>query len=255
MLLNQEQEEKEIQDTFQGLLLGMVKKNYDKQHEGMVEVELLVGEKGKTTTDWIPVMQLYAGKQYGTYFQPEIGDIVIVGFLLGNMDSPVVLGSMWDKTNTLPTNCADNKNSIKRIITKCGHTIIFDEKKDNEKIEIVTKGKMSIVLEDKNDVICLKDSKGENVLKLDGKQGEITLEAKKKITLKAGTDTTVTIDGSGKKISMKAQNLQLEAKQALKAKGQSTNIEGSMIKMKSSGSFKAESSAMMELKGTMVKVN
>ncbi len=56
-------------------------------------------------------------------------------------------------------------------------------------------------------------------------------------------------------MTVKSNNVTVEASQALKLKGQNSSLEGSMMNIKAQGSFKAESSAMLELKGAMVKIN
>ena len=61
LLFEKDQQEKRLQDICPGVMLGKVKKNWDSEHPGMVMVEFLLGEKGKSTSGWIPVMQPYAG--------------------------------------------------------------------------------------------------------------------------------------------------------------------------------------------------
>jgi len=255
MLFEKEQGEKRFLDICPGIMLGKVKKNWDTEHPGMVMVEFFLGEKGKSTTGWVPVMQPYAGKSYGEYFFPEIDSVVVVGFLLGNLDSPVVLGCIWDEKNVLPKDTANKENSIKSILTKGGHKIIFDEKKDEEKIEIITAGEISISMQDKEQSITIKDKKGQNLCTINGKEGTITLEAKEKVVFKAGGKNMLTLDGSGKKATLASDNIEVNAGQSLKLKGQSTKLEGNMVEMKAQGSFKVQSSAMLELKGSMTKIN
>ena len=114
---------------------------------------------------------------------------------------------------------------------------------------------MCISLEDKDQILTMKDKEGENLCTMNGKDGSITVEAKKKIVLKADGKEMLTLDGTGKKASLEADTIEISAGQALTLKGQSTKLEGNMVEMKSQGSFKVESSAMLELKGSMTKIN
>ena len=255
MLFEKDQQEKRLQNVCPGVMLGKVKKNWDSEHEGMVLVEFFLGEEGKSTSNSIPVMQPYANNSCGFYFLPEVNSVVVVGFLLGNLDSPIVLGCIWDKVNQLPENMANDKNSIKSILTKGGHKLEFNETENEEKIEITTAGGMCISLEDKDQILTMKDKEGENLCTMNGKDGSITVEAKKKIVLKADGKEMLTLDGTGKKASLEADTIEISAGQALTLKGQSTKLEGNMVEMKSQGSFKVESSAMLELKGSMTKIN
>lgn len=237
------------------VMTGVVKENYDEKQPGKVLVELYFGEKGKTSTDWISLMQPYCGKEFGEYFIPEIGTEVVLGFNLGNIHRPIVLGCLWNELDKIPKEVANKDNSIKCIKTKGGHEIIFDETKDKENIKITTKGKLNIAFEDKDQKITIQDEKGDNMISLDSKNGLITIKAKKKIVLNAGDNDMLTLDGTGKKASLTADNIEVNATQALTLKGQNVKLEGNMTALKAQGSFKVESSAMLELKGAMVKIN
>ena len=238
------------------ILTGIVKNNWNKDFPGHVQVELLMGgDEGKTTLQWVRVMQPYCGNEYGDFFIPEIDTEVVIGFLAGDISSPVVLGCLWNKKDKLPNGKANDKNSVKSIRTKGGHEILFDETKDKEKIEIKTKGELDICLQDKEKKIVIKDSTGKNIIDVDAEQGVITLEADKKIVLKAGGNEMLMLDGSGKKAKLNAGTIEVVADQTLKLKAQTLNGEGNMIQLKAQGSMKAQSSGILEIKGSMAKIN
>jgi phage baseplate assembly protein gpV len=52
---------------------------------------------------WVPTSQLLAGNNYYSWFMPQPGQEVIVGFLNNNVDEPCVLGSLYNKLNTAPS--------------------------------------------------------------------------------------------------------------------------------------------------------
>ena len=97
---------------------GRVVENWDDKHPGMVRVEVFLGESGKNRTDWVRVAQPYAGKEYGHYFLPEVGDEVVLAFNLGDRDHPIVIGSLWSQVNPLPQKAAAEKNETKTLRTK-----------------------------------------------------------------------------------------------------------------------------------------
>ena len=237
-----------------GIVTGIVKNNWNQDFPGQVQVELLIGKSGQTTLQWVRVMQPYCGKDYGEYFLPEINSEVVIGFLAGNTSSPVVLGCLWGKEEKLPEGKANEKNSIKSIRTKGGHEIIFDETEGKELIEIKTKGQLDILLQDEEKVITIQDDQGKNLLKIEGQNGAITIEAEKKLLLKAGEET-ITLDAEGKKMSFASGNVEIQANQGLKLKGQNTNLEGNMMNIKAQGSMKVESSAALQLKGSICQIN
>ncbi|WP_219819477.1 phage baseplate assembly protein V, partial [Xanthomonas bromi] len=45
---------------------------------------------------WLRVAQRYAGPGVGSQFLPRIGQEVLVGFLEGDIDRPVVLGALYN---------------------------------------------------------------------------------------------------------------------------------------------------------------
>lgn len=235
--------------------LGVVKKNWDKDHPGMVQVELIMGEKGKKTTGWVRVMQPYAGASFGTYFLPEIDTEVVIGFVNGDVNEGIVLGCLWNKVDKIPEDIANEKNSKKIIQTKGGHKILLDETKDKEKVEIITSKNMGITLDDKENKVIIKDQKGENSLEVDGKNGKITMKAKKQISLNVNGSDVLVIGDSGKKASINTGTVEIKGTQKLDVQGASTSIQGNSMSISAKGTCTVESKAMMQIKGTMVKLN
>ncbi len=249
---------------------GTVVQNWDKDHPGMVRVKIHLEESEENITDWIPVATPYAGLQYGLYFHPEVNDEVLVAYDNGVAEFPFVIGSIWNKENKLPENTAKEKNEIKKIRTKGGHEIIFEETKDAENICVQTATGLKMKLEDKPQIITITDKDGKNLLKLDCQNGAITVQAEKKISFQAAGKELLLLDGEGKKIKANAANVQIEADSSLQIKGKSTEIKGDSMKLNASGTLEAsgsattikgmsktgvESSGMLEIKGSMVKIN
>ena len=57
------------------------------------------GEKNELSSCWMRVMQPWAGSSWGCQFIPRIGMEVLVSFLGGDEDRPVVLGSVYNATH------------------------------------------------------------------------------------------------------------------------------------------------------------
>jgi uncharacterized protein involved in type VI secretion and phage assembly len=69
-----------------------------------------------------------AGNGRGAFFMPEVGDEVVVGFEMGDVNRPVILGALWnDRDQPPPT--ADNSptNNTRTIVSRAGHQITFDD--------------------------------------------------------------------------------------------------------------------------------
>ncbi|MBO6303391.1 MAG: phage baseplate assembly protein V [Ruminiclostridium sp.] len=237
-----------------GVVTGTVKENYDKENPGKVKVELFLGEDGLNVTGWIPVMTPYAGNKYGEYALPEVGDEVVVAFRMGDMNCPIVIGSLWSGKNLHPENTVTEKNMTKRFITKANNEISFDDTADKQKIEIKTaKGKF-LLFDEEKESITLADKEKKNSVTIDAKSGEVTIKAEKKITIDAGGVKGI-FDGSGKKVSITGGTIELKADQTFNAKGMTTKVEGTNVEIKANASLKAQASGMTEVKGSMVKIN
>jgi uncharacterized protein involved in type VI secretion and phage assembly len=89
-----------------------------------------------------------AGSRRGAFFMPEVGDEVVVGFEMGDLNRPVILGALWSDVDQ-PPEPADTSaaNNIRTIVSRAGHQVTFDDSPTG-KILIKTSGGMEISLED-----------------------------------------------------------------------------------------------------------
>lgn len=102
------------------------------------------------------VATLMAGNRRGAYFMPEVGDEVVVGFEMGNLDRPVILGALWSDQDEPPQQAdTSSTNNIRTLVSRAGHEITFDDSPSG-KITIKTNGGMEIVLEDVPPKITIK---------------------------------------------------------------------------------------------------
>lgn len=204
------------------------------------------------------------------YMLPEIGAEVVLGFHMGRLRSPYVIGCLWNKKNILPAETANKENTVKTILTKGGNRILISDEQGKERITILTKGGLSMDFDDENRKIELKDQDGGNCFQLDAKEGVMTFSAKKQAVFKINGQKMLTLDGEASKAAIAADNINAEAGQKLYLKGQNVSLEGSStdisgqnLKMeaqaslgiKGSASLKAESSGVVELTGNVIKLN
>ena len=59
-------------------------------------------DETKATSGWIRVAETYAGKGYGGQFIPRVGHEVLVSFLQGDPDAPVIVGQVYNARNAHP---------------------------------------------------------------------------------------------------------------------------------------------------------
>lgn len=140
-------------------MLAKVISNADPESQGRVKVQFVWQEEQNKTTNWIRVRSLDAGssevvsKNRGFVFIPEEGDQVLVGFELNNPSRPFVSGSLFHRQNG---EGGKVNNNIKSIITRSGHTIIFDDSENGESITIRDKNSNKIILDTVNKTICIE---------------------------------------------------------------------------------------------------
>lgn len=238
-----------------GIVIGIVKDNWDKEHPGMVKVEYFLGEKGKNQTGWIPIAVPYAGKEYGMYALPEVGAEVVLAFQMGDRNCPVVIGSVWSRKNPVPKETASDKNTVKRLRTKGGCEIFFSEEEGKEQIKIQTPKNLSLLIEDEKETIQIGDKDGKNGIVLDAKQGILTVLAEKSMEIKVGGKTMASFDGKSGAIQLTAGKFVCKTDQSTEMKGQTIKIDGTSVNVKGSGSLKLESSGSTQVKGSVVQIN
>lgn len=69
----------------------------------------LSGKTDDTASCWLRVAQAWAGTHFGAQFIPRVGDEVIVTFLGGDADRPIVTGAVYNGTHPNPFDLPDEK--------------------------------------------------------------------------------------------------------------------------------------------------
>jgi type VI secretion system secreted protein VgrG len=183
------------------------------------------GKRDENSSCWIRVAQHWAGKRWGTLFLPRVGQEVLVEFLEGDPDQPIVTGRVYNAEQGPPYDLpADQtKSGIKSSSSKGGggfNELRFDDKKGAEQVFIHGQRDLDLVIKRDarehigNELHVIVDKsrlehvKAESHLKVDGnrvedvgkdlvlKAGRLIIESVGTITLKSAAGF-VQIDGSG----------------------------------------------------------
>ena len=100
-------------------------------------------KKDENSSCWVRVAQPWAGKNWGFIAIPRIGHEVVVDFLEGDPDQPIIVGSVYNAENMPPYSLPDNKTQtgIKTRSSKGGgsanfNEIRFEDKQDSEELYV-----------------------------------------------------------------------------------------------------------------------
>lgn len=92
------------------------------------------GEMNDRSSMWVRVSNGYAGKDYGIQWIPRVGHDVLVSFINGDPDRPLVSGRVYNDFNSSPLKPANKWQNIIKTI-KDNH-IMFDDEDGKELIHI-----------------------------------------------------------------------------------------------------------------------
>jgi type VI secretion system secreted protein VgrG len=111
-----------------------------------------LGKHNEKSSCWLRVAQVWAGKQWGSMHIPRIGHEVIVEFLDGDPDRPIVTGRVYNTDNMPPYGLPDNKtqSGIKSRSSKGGSSSNFNEFRFED-----LKGKEEVYLQAEKDLNIL----------------------------------------------------------------------------------------------------
>ncbi|MBP9752996.1 MAG: type VI secretion system tip protein VgrG [Proteobacteria bacterium] len=231
------------------------------------------GTEDEKSSCWIRVAQNWAGSQWGGVVIPRIGMEVVVSFMDGDPDRPLVMGCVYNGEQKPPYASKDPTKSTFKTSSSKGddgnNELRFDDKKDHEEIYIHAQKDMNIEIEDSRteEIIEGDDSltikKGSKSEKLEGKEtlyeveitdGDRKLHIKKgdhiinldkgdqKITLKKG-DQELKIDSGDNKITLTKGDMKI----TLSAGDLTIDVKGD-VKISSVGNMKFDSKAKISMK-------
>jgi uncharacterized protein involved in type VI secretion and phage assembly len=177
------------QEKIYGVVVGKVEDNTDLKRLGRVQVSIPSVSDVKSYC--ARVASLSAGgdltESWGMYFLPEKGDDVLISFEHGDINKPVVVGSMWNGLARPPESNDTGLNQKKIIKTKSGMQILFDETPGSENLVLQDMAGSKITLDSTigSEKIVLQDKAG-SMIKMDSTTGNIIIEAKGNVTIKSG---------------------------------------------------------------------
>ncbi|MCP3950907.1 MAG: type VI secretion system tip protein VgrG [Desulfobacterales bacterium] len=155
------------------------------------------GEKDEKSSCWIRVAQMWANKGWGAMYIPHIGSEVVVSFLEGNPDKPLIIGSVYNATQVVPYDlpAEKTKSTIKTWSAEDGkdpNEIRFEDKADEQELYLHAQKDHTILVENdrKLDVIGKED---------------VTIKMDRTTTIQEGNES-LTIDKGNRTIKISKGN-------------------------------------------------
>jgi type VI secretion system secreted protein VgrG len=253
------------------------------------------GTKDENSSCWVRVVHNWAGTSWGTFALPRVGQEVVVSFLDGDPDRPLVTGCVYNGDNPVPYTLPDEqtKTTLKSNSSQGGggfNEIRFEDAKDKEQIFVQAQKDMLIkILHDRTETVDHDDSiTVKNDRKLTVSEGNATfavskgnethsVEGTRSLTVtKAETHSNkadfsqdiagnftlqvsgdITIKASGAVTIQAGTSLTVKSGTGLSAQaGTSLSLNGgTTMELKGSASGTVDGGGMLNVKGGLVKLN
>ena len=201
-----------------GTVVGPAGEEIYTDKHGRVQVVFKWDTDGATSLSracWIRVAQPFAGQTFGAVFLPRIGHEVLVDFLDGNPDNPIVVGSLYNNANLPPWPLPEHKtrSGLRTKSTLHGgadefNELRFEDKKGEEEVYLqaqkylntyvkrserrkVDLNRRTLIGNDDEKVV----QKGHDHVTVEEGEQVITVKANNR-TLHVERDHTVTVNGN-----------------------------------------------------------
>jgi type VI secretion system secreted protein VgrG len=253
-----------VEGTQTAIVVGPAGEEIYTDEHGRVKVQFhwdREGKKDENSSCWIRVSQVWAGAGWGAMYIPRIGHEVIVNFIEGDPDRPIITGRVYHGTNKPPYPLPDEKtkSTIKSDSSLGGggfNEIRFEDKKGEEQIFIHAEKNQDVRI--KKDLLTWIGNESHLIVKKDqleqvegDKHLTVTGDHNEKvggtISIKAGTDMQEKVGSkhaldAGTEIHLKAgMNVVIEA--------------GMSITLKAGGGFVVVGPAGVTISGTPILLN
>jgi len=199
----------------------------------------------------------------GLTWVPNINDLVLLGYIGGNANSPVVLGCLHNDEQRPPTNKAgelvyvspDSKDAkLKRMYYRFPSGLALLVKDDMVR---VTADKLVLTIRSNGELTIMYD-KSKSFIQIDPQKGDIGIYSDSNSSLGANKDVTIDSKTGSIVVHTKMAGQKID----ITADGGDVNIKGMKVKIEADTSLelsapnvKVDGKAVTEIKGGVVKIN
>jgi uncharacterized protein involved in type VI secretion and phage assembly len=231
-----------------GVVVAIVTATQDPQQLGRVKLKF-PHLSDDYESSWARTVQVGAGNGRGAVVLPEVGDEVLVAFEQGSFDWPYVLGGVYngidmpDRPWNEGIGSTDGAITRRAFTSRTGMLVEFMESPDTEALTLSTSnGQQKITLTQNKDF-------------------GIEIVSQGAISVTAQGDVSVTTSSGD--VTLKGNNVSIEASMGLDLKGATATLQGSesaemsgaSVKVTGQASAQLTASGMTTVQGSMVQIN
>jgi type VI secretion system secreted protein VgrG len=248
-----------------------------------------VNPPDETASCWNRVSQTWAGAGWGSTIIPRIGQEVIVAFLEGNPDRPIITGCVYNANNTVPYPLPDNatRSTIKSNSSLGGggsNELRFEDKKGSEEVmfhaqydynktvlhnETVTitndhtttvqQGKRAVTVSQGDNALTV--STGNNSATISTGNDSLTVSSgNHSITVSAGSSSvtaaqSITLQVGANSIKIDTSGVTITATQISVQAQASLSAQGAQVSVNAQATMSLQAGGPMTVQGAIVSIN
>ncbi|WP_340642399.1 type VI secretion system Vgr family protein [Photobacterium damselae] len=209
---------------------------------------------------WIRVSQAWAGGQYGSMMLPRVGHEVLVSYVEGDIDRPIITGCTYNAVQKPPFALPDYKTrTVLRSNTHQGegyNELYFEDQKGEEEIHVRAQKNLSIdVLNSKHEAITFNSIRkvGNDDAQAIAKNQTITIDGQQDIAVKGNQIIKIDADKHGTVVGDWIEKVSgtvgIQADEAIVLKS------ASRISFQVGGSFISIHSGGVDIQGAKINLN
>jgi len=247
----------------------------DNSSDPYTQVKVTFPWNSEQNSCWVRVVQQFSGKGWGANFVPRVGQEVVISYINGDPDRPIVTGAVYNGTNEGPNYTATQSGWKTMVKDSAYNEFRFDDKKGSEEIYMEAgKDHNWIVHNDQTGKV-----EHDQILVVENDQ-KSTIEQNRTATVSKGNDTltvskgnqTIKVDSGNHTLKIGKGGSTIDAMSAIKITSKTSielkvgansikidqsgvQIKGTMVKAKASAMGEVSAGGIMTVKGALTKIN
>jgi type VI secretion system secreted protein VgrG len=228
----------------------------------------------ETASCWIRVAQVWAGTGWGSMVIPRVGQEVVVEFLEGNPDRPLVTGVVYNAKTTVPYPLPDNKtrSTIKSASSPGGNganELRFEDSAGNEEVFVhAQKDYNKVVLNSETvkihqDTTMTVEAGNRSVTVSQGNDTHTVSAGNRGVTVSQGNDS-LTVSAGDHSITISAGKSSVSAAQSITLTVGANSItidttgitiNGAQVQVQASATMSVQAGGPLTLAGATIAIN